>query len=77
MKDAINHSPDLGPVRQGKGLMESFKPKAPNGLLLVLGASDRTPDPFDGNRFVHVGSLSFPLRFHVFFQPPLQEPSIG
>jgi len=77
MDDAIDHSPDLGPIRQGKGLMESFKPKAPYGLLLVVGASDRAPDPFDGNRFVHVESLSFPLWLHVFFQPPLQEPSTG
>jgi hypothetical protein len=77
MKDAINHSPDLGAVWQGKGLMESPKPKTPNGLLLVVRSPDPTPDPFDGNRFLHIGSLSFPLRFHAFYQQPLQEPSIG
>jgi hypothetical protein len=77
MNDAINHSPDLGPIRQGKSLMEPSKPEAPYGLLLVVGASDRTPDPFDGNRFVHVECLSFPPRFHVFYQPPLLESSTG
>jgi hypothetical protein len=61
MNDAVNHSPDLRPIRQGKSLMESFKPKAPYGLLLVVSASDRTPDPFDDDRFVHAESLSFPL----------------
>jgi len=56
--------------------MESFEPKAPYGLLLVVGASDCTPGPFDGNRFVHAEFLSFPPLL-VFFQPPLQEPSAG
>jgi hypothetical protein len=57
--------------------MEPSKPEAPYGLLLIVGASDCTPDPFDGNRFVHVQSLSFPPRFHVFYQPPLLESSTG
>lgn len=76
MNDATNHSPDLGSVRKGKGLMESFESKPPNGLSLIAGSSERTPDPFDGNRFLRLGSLSFPSLFHVFFQPPLQESSI-
>jgi hypothetical protein len=77
MDDAINHSPNFGSVRQGKGLMESFEPKALNGLFLVVGSSDYTPDPFDRNRFLHIGPLSFPLQFHAFYQQPLQEFSIG
>ncbi len=77
MNDAMNHPPDLGSVRERKGLMESFESKPPNGLSLIAGSSDRTPDPFDGNRFLHVGSLSFPLLFHVFFQLPLRGSSIG
>ena len=77
MNDAMNHSPDLGSVWQSKGLMEPFESKPPNGLSLIAGSSDRTPDPFDGNRFLHVGSLTFPLLFHVAFQLPLREPSIG
>ena len=77
MVDTIDHSPNLRSVGQREGLMESFEPKAPYGLLLVVGASDCTPDPFDSNRFVHVEFLSFPPQLHVFFQPPLQEPSAG
>jgi hypothetical protein len=77
MNDAMNHPPDLGSIRQGKGLIESLESEPPYGLSLIAGSSDPTPDPFDGNRFLHVGSLSFPLLFHVFFQPPLREPSIG
>ena len=76
MVDPINHPTNLGSVRQGKGLMESFEPEAPNGLLLNVGSSDHTPDPFDGNHFLHIGPLSFPLPFHAFYQQPLQEPSI-
>jgi hypothetical protein len=77
MNDAINHSPDLGSIRQRKGLMESSKPKALDGLFLVVGLPDHTPDPFDGKRFIHIEPLSFPLPFHAVYQPPLQELSIG
>ena len=64
MDDTVNHSPNLGPVRQGKGLMESFESKAPKGLSLIVGSSDHTPDPFDGNRFLHIGPLlAFRRRF--------------
>jgi hypothetical protein len=57
--------------------MESFKPKAPDGLLLVIDSPDHTPDPFDGNHFIHIGPLNFPLLLHGVYQLPLQEPSIG
>ena len=77
MMDAINHSPDLGSIRQRKGLVESFKPKATDGLLLVVDSSDRAPDPFDGNRFIHVGPLRSPLLLHGAYRQPLQESSIG
>ena len=55
MDDTVNHSPNLGSVRQGKDLVESFESKAPEGLSLIVGSSDRTPDPFDGNCFLHIG----------------------
>jgi len=73
----MNHPPNLGPVRQGKGLVESFEPEAPNGLLLVFRSSDHAPNPFDGNRFLHIRPLSFPLLFHAFYQPPLRVYLIG
>jgi len=73
----MNHPSNLGPVRQGKGLMEAFEPKPANGFLLVFGSSDCAPDPFDGNRFLHMEPLSSRLLFQTFFQPPLQEVSIG
>jgi hypothetical protein len=77
MNDTIDHSPDLRPVRQRKGLMESFKTKTPNGLLLVADSADRTPHPFDGNHFTCFGLFSFPLLLHDVYPLPLREPSIG
>jgi hypothetical protein len=77
MEDTINHPPNLGPVRQGKSLVESSESKAPNGFLLDAGSSDHAPDPFDSNRFIHIGPLSFPLLFHAFYQQSLREPSVG
>jgi hypothetical protein len=76
MDDMVNHSPNLGSVRQSEGLMESFESKAPKGLPLILGSSDRTPDPFDGNCFLHISSLSFPPPAPASYQQPPQEPSI-
>ena len=55
MDNTVNHSPNLRSVRQGKDLVESFESKAPEGLSLIVGSSDRTPDPFDGNCFLHIG----------------------
>jgi hypothetical protein len=76
MNDTMNHPPNRGSVWQGKGLMEPFETEAPNGLLLVVGSSDRTPDPFNYNGLLHIESLNFPLWFLAFFQPSLREPSI-
>ena len=59
MNDAVNHSPNLGSVGQGEGLMEPLESETPNGLLLIAGSPDHTPNPFDGNRFLHIGPLQF------------------
>src|SRR3972149_1510477 len=56
MDDTVNHSPDLGSVGQRKGFMESFESKAPKGLSLIASSPDLTPNPFDGYRFLHIGS---------------------
>jgi hypothetical protein len=56
--------------------MEPFEAKTPEGLFLIAGSPDPTPDPFDGNCFLHIGPLSFPSPAPASYQPPLQEPSI-
>jgi hypothetical protein len=77
MNDTVNHPPDLGSVWQRQGLMESFESKAPEGLSLIAGSPDRTPNPIGGYRFLHVWlPLSSPSPVHASYQQPPQEPSI-
>jgi hypothetical protein len=38
--------------------MKSFESETPKGLPLIAGSPDLTPNPFDGYRFLHVGSPS-------------------
>ena len=68
MLHMVNHSSNLGSIRQGEGLIQSLEPKASDGLLLILGSSDHTFFPLDCNRLLHIEFLSSPLPSHAFFQ---------
>jgi hypothetical protein len=68
----MNHPSNLGPIRQSKGLIESFESKASDSLPLVVGSSDHTPDPFDRNRFLHMEPLSLRCFLMPFFNDLLR-----
>ena len=76
MNHVINHSPNLGPIRQDEGLIQSLESKALDGLSLVFRSSDHALSPSDRNRFLRK-AFSFLWLFHASFPRPPQEPSAG
>ena len=65
----MNHSSNLGSIRQSKALIESSESKSLNGLLLVVRSSDDTPSPFDLNHLLHME----PLSLRCFLTPFLRD----
>jgi hypothetical protein len=71
MHHTMNHSPNLGSIRQGEGLIESLEPKTLDGLSLILGPSDYTPLPSDRDPFVLIAPFTFRCFFHASSPRPL------
>ena len=74
MDHPINHSSDLGPIRQEESLIEPLESKALNGLSLVFRSSDHTPFPPDRNRLLLVDRFSSLCFFHASLPKPPQQP---
>jgi hypothetical protein len=77
MDHTMNHSPNLGSIRQDQGLIQSLKSKALDRLSLVFGSPDAAPFPAHRNRLPQINPFSFLWFFHIFYPRSPRAPSVG